>query len=249
MTASQADRMTGRQTLAYGSETIEFSLSFSPRRRLSIVVEPTGDVVVKAPTEASLESVLAHLRERAGWIIRQRDRFAAFGPNMPPKHYQSGETHRYLGRQYRLRVTEGTVPSVKLIGRFFEVVTPDKLDTRTVRRQLDAWYRQHAAVIFGNYFERCQRLSYFRKLTKPSWSIRRMKRRWGSCTKTGTILLNPLLIQTSPRCIEYVIIHELCHLIHHNHDAAFYRLLGRVLPDWRQRKEQLESVVCQPNAS
>jgi len=68
-----------------------------------------------------------------------------------------------------------------------------------------------------------------------------MKRRWGSCTKDGTILLNLLLIQASPRCIEYVITHELCHLIHHGHDASFYRLLGRALPDWRERKTRLES--------
>lgn len=243
MTNSQADRMTGRQTLGYGSETIDFSLSFSPRQRLSITVEPHGDVVVKAPAETTLESVLNHVRKKAGWIIRQRDQFAAFGPVMPPKRYVSGETHRYLGRQYRLRVTEGAATSVKLIGRYFEVVTPSKLDASAVNRQMERWYRQHASVVFGNSFDRCQNLSYFRKLTKPTWSIRRMKRRWGSCTKDGTILLNPLLIQASPRCIEYVIIHELCHLIHHSHDAAFYRLLGRVLPDWQRRKAQLETFL------
>ena len=67
-----------------------------------------------------------------------------------------------------------------------------------------------------------------------------MKRRWGSCTKDGAILLNLLLIQASPRCIEYVITHELCHLIHHNHNAGFFRLLDRVMPDWRERKRKLE---------
>jgi predicted metal-dependent hydrolase len=82
--------------------------------------------------------------------------------------------------------------------------------------------------------------SYFRNLASPNWSIRRMKRRWGSCTKGGTILLNVLLIQASPRCIDYVITHELCHLTHHNHNTAFFRLLDRVMPDWRERKSRLE---------
>lgn len=123
MTVSQADRMNGRQTLAFGSETIDFSLSFSPRRRLSVIVEPSGEVLVKAPTQAPLESVFKHLRRRAGWIIRQRERFAAFGPTMPPKRFVNGETHRYLGRQYRLRIAEGPASCVKLIGRYFEVVT------------------------------------------------------------------------------------------------------------------------------
>jgi predicted metal-dependent hydrolase len=241
MTNSQADRMTGRQTLDYGSETIDFSLSFSPRRRLSISVEPHGGVVVKAPAEATFEAVLNQIRKKAGWIIRQRDQFAAFGPVMPPKRYVSGETHRYLGRQYRLRVTRGDLSSVKLVGRFFEVVTPDKSDSAAVRKQLDAWYRRRALKVFGDHLERCLKSSYFRKLTFPEWSIRKMKRRWGSCMKDGAILLNLQLIQASPRCIEYVIVHELCHLIHHGHDASFYRLLGRALPDWRERKARLES--------
>lgn len=241
MTNSQADRMTGGQTLAYGSERIDFSLSFSPRRRLSITVEPQGDVVVKAPAEATLESVLDHMRKKAGWIIRQRDQFAAFGPVMPPKRYVSGETHRYLGRQYRLRVTRGELPSVKLVGRYFEIVTPDKSDSAAVRKQLDAWYHRRATRIFGDYLERCLKSSYFRKLDSPKWSIRQMKRRWGSCTKDGAILLNLLLIQASPRCIEYVITHELCHQIVHNHGPKFFRLLDRVMPDWRERKCRLET--------
>jgi predicted metal-dependent hydrolase len=241
MTHSQADRMTGRQTLAYGSETINFSLSFSPRRRLSITVEPHGEVVVKAPAESTFELVLDEIRKKGGWIIRQRDQFAAFGPAMPPKRYVSGETHRYLGRQYRLRVTQGKPPSVKLIGRYFEIVTPDKLDTEAVQTQLDGWYRRRAQRTFTEHLERSLMSSYFRRLASPEWSIRRMKRRWGSCTKDGTILLNVLLIQASPRCIDYVITHELCHLIHHNHDAAFFRLLDRVMPDWRERKQKLES--------
>lgn len=240
MSKSQADRMTGRQTLVYGSETIEFSLNFSPRRRVSIAVEPDGGVIVKAPPETTLAAVLVHIRKKAGWIIRQRDQFAAFGPVMPPPRYVSGETHRYLGRQYRLRVTQGDSPNVKLVGRFFEIVTPDKSDTAAVRKQLDGWYRRRAIMVFSDYLERCLKPSYFRKLTMPEWSIRQMKRRWGSCTKDGAMLLNPLLIQASPRCIEYVITHELCHLIHHSHSAGFFRLLDRVMPDWRERKARLE---------
>lgn len=242
MSSSQADRMTGRQTLAYGSETIDFSLSFSPRRRMTITVEPSGDVVVKAPSEATLETVLDHLRRRAGWIIRQRDRFATFGPAMPPKRYVSGETHRYLGRQYRLRITEGSAPSVKLKGCYFEIVTADKRDTRTVQRQLDNWYRTRALRIFADCMDRCLRSSYFRKVAPPRWTIRRMKRRWGSCTPDGAILLNLVLVQAPPRCIEYVITHELCHLIHHSHDAQYFRLLGRVMPDWQKLKAALEQM-------
>jgi len=241
MSTSQADRMTGLQTLAFGSETIDFRLCFSPRQRLTITVEPNGAIIVKAPVDATLETVLHQVRRKAGWIIRQRDAFTAFGPSVPPKKYVSGETHRYLGRQYRLRVTEGMNPSVKLVGRFFEIVTPDKTNTEAVQRQLERWYRRRATEVFGNQMERCLESSWFRSLPRPAWTIRKMKRRWGSCTRDGTILLNPLLIQVSPRCIEYVIAHELCHLVVHNHGPAFYRLLDRAMPDWRERKVRLEN--------
>jgi predicted metal-dependent hydrolase len=240
MNNSQADRMTGRQTLAYGSETIDFSLSFSRRSRLSITVEPEGNVLVRAPVDAALESVLEQLRKKAGWILRQRDRFAGYGPVMPPKQYASGETHRYLGRQYRLRISSGELPSVRLAGRFFEIVTLDKTDHTSIKRQLEAWYRARAEKVFDDHLQCCLQSTYLRKLCVPQWSIRSMKRRWGSCTKSGTILLNLRLIEASPRCIDYVITHELCHLVHHNHNAEFYRLLGRVMPDWQAWKKKLE---------
>ena len=243
MTTSQADRMTGPQTLAYGSEMIDFRLSFSPRQRLTITVEPNGAVVVKAPVDATLEAVQHQVRRKAGWIIRQRDAFAAFGPSMPPKKYVSGETHRYLGRQYRLSVTQGEDSSVKLIGRFFEIVTLDKSDASAVQRLLDGWYRHHATRVFEERLEHCLESSWFRSLAMPKWTIRKMKRRWGSCTKDGAVLLNLLLIQVSPRCIDYVITHELCHLMVHNHGPEFYRLLNRAMPDWQERKHRLERQV------
>lgn len=244
MNKGQADRRSGPHILAYGSEAIPFHLSFSPRRRLSICVDPDGSVAVKAPVDATLDAVLSKLHGRAGWIIRQRDRFATFGPILPPKRYVSGETHRYLGRQYRLRLTTGISPSVKLVGRFFEIVTPDKRDSLIVQRQLDDWYRRRAQDVFAKRLQHCLKSSHFRSIVPPDWNIRRMKRRWGSCTVRGSILLNLLLIQTSLPCIDYVITHELCHLLVHHHNAAFYRLLDLVMPDWRERKRKLESYAA-----
>ncbi len=230
-----------RHTIAFGSKRIDFDLSFSPRKRLSISVDPGGAVVVKAPQGAALDVVLNHVQRRAGWITRQRDRFESFGPVLLPKRYVSGETHRYLGRQYRLNLSTGSLRAVKLVGRYFEIVTPDKTDSAVVRRQLDAWYRNHAEKVFDDRMRRCLRSSYLRKVGRPGFVIRRMKRRWGSCTKQGKVLLNPDLVKTPPDCIEYVITHELCHLIEHNHGPAYYRLLTKVMPDWERRWERLNS--------
>ena len=216
----QPHHQSSRHTLTYGSESIDFGLSFSDRKRLTISVDPDGEVFVKAPEVASLESVIDHVRQRAGWIVRQRDQFAAFGPVMPPKRYASGETHSYLGRKYRLRVTKGAAPSVRLVGRFFEIVVLDKRHSSAVRHQLEAWYRRQAVRVFAEHVEQCLTIPALRRLSPPRLILRRMKRRWGSCTKDGVVLLNPLLILAPSRCIDYVITHELCHLINHSHNAA-----------------------------
>lgn len=236
--ASERDR-DERRTIAFGSETFEFSLSFSPRKRLAISVEPDGHVVVRAPIEASLEEVLGVLHRKAGWILRQRDAFAAFGPSMPPKRYVNGETHRYLGRQYRLRIRKGAAPSVKLVGRYFEIESPTR-DPEAIESLLQAWFRQRAKHVLGHRMEACFRSPFFRKLASPQWRLRRMRRRWGSCSKEGIILLNPLLVHAPIGCIDYVLVHELCHLVHHNHDAAFYRFLSKVMFEWPKWKNRLE---------
>ena len=229
--------------LAYGTQTIRYTLSFAPRKTLAIRVHPDLSVEVVSPEGASLDDIETRLRRRAAWILRKQRQYERFLPYLPPRQFVSGETHRYLGRQYRLSVTQGEDSSVKLIGRFFEIVTLDKSDASAVQRLLDGWYRHHATRVFEERLEHCLESSWFRSLAMPKWTIRKMKRRWGSCTKDGAVLLNLLLIQVSPRCIDYVITHELCHLMVHNHGPEFYRLLNRAMPDWQERKHRLERQV------
>jgi hypothetical protein len=110
-----------------------------------------------------------------------------------------------------------------------------------VAQLLDAWYREHAQTVFAARIKIC--LDSARSLNIPSigFVLRKMTRRWGSCTKAGTILLNPELVRVSVFCIDYVIMHELCHIRAHNHGPEFYRLLGRSMPDWERRKKKLDS--------
>jgi predicted metal-dependent hydrolase len=159
---------------------------------------------------------------------------------VPASRFANGKSHCDFGRQSRLRISQGDLGSVKLVDRFFEITTPDKRSSAAAEKLLESWYRQHAQLFFETRLQHCLTSPGFRGLSPPSWSIRLMKRRWGSCTKEGRILLNLQLIQTSPSCIDYVITHELCHLIEHNHTAAFYHLLDRAMPDWRKRKKKLE---------
>jgi len=218
-------------------------VQFRERKRLSISVHPDGVVTALAPAHRNIEDVKAHLRRRQSWITKQRRHFERYQPLPDEKRYVAGETHLYLGRQYRLRLYEAETTSVKLVGRFFHVSVPEKADTRSIASAMDRWYRLHAEPIFHDRLEHCLDAAASLRALPIQLRIRPMKCRWGSCSSAGTITLNTDLVKAPLHCIEYVIMHELCHLRVHNHGPAFYRLLGRVMPDWKQRKERLEETV------
>lgn len=225
----------------YSENTISYRLRWAETKRLSITVDPEGDVLVRAPNHATVEEVDGRVLRRASWILRQLEEFVELGRLRQDKRYVSGETHRYLGRQYRLRIRKSNLPLVKLKGAFYHVSVPDPKNAATVRVELEKWFRERASHVFRNVLATQLRTSQLRQLEKPALTIRTMKNRWGSCTGSGRILLNPLLIHVPRPCIEYVVSHELCHLIHHHHGPEFYDLLGRVTPDWMVRKQRLNN--------
>ncbi len=230
----------GAHSVLFGGERVAFQLRRTNRRTLAITVRPDLGVLVTAPKRAPMETVLEKVRKRAGWIKRQQRFFREFLPQMPPRRYVSGETHRYLGRQYRLKVVEMGESSVKLVGRFIWVYAPNKHDRARVRTLVEAWYLAHAKERFArSVAESAARLGT-RLASPPRMLLRRMPKRWGSWTRRGLIYLNPELVKAPGSCIDYVVTHELCHLVHGHHGPAFYALLSRTMPDWEQRKRRLE---------
>jgi predicted metal-dependent hydrolase len=230
-------------TLQYLGESITYQVQFRARQTLTIEVHPDQRVMVVAPLEASLAEVVVRVERRAGWIAKQRRYFDRFHPLPPHPEYVSGETHRYLGRQYRLKVVPDRQESVKLVGRFLHIsVQPDGGPGR-VEHLLTRWYRIRARDVFSRRLLVCLQSARSLGLELPTITVRKMVRRWGSCTGTGRILLNLDLVKAPITCIDYVIMHELCHLRVHDHSTAFYRLLTRCMPDWEDRKRRLESIV------
>lgn len=227
------------QQLTFGSKTIAFTLEYRKRKSLGIKVHPDSRVEVLAPLKATDAQVFSKLKTKAPWIIKQLDYFKSYKPATPPRLFINGETHLYLGRQYRLKIVTDNTPSVKAYrGQLWihsKSVRPQNLNI-----QLDEWYKQKALVVFADLLQ--ETLPKFRryKIAEPVLAVRAMSKRWGSCTPAGKIILNTELIKAPKGCIEYVIIHELCHLVHHNHAKDFHRLLNRMLPDWKKWKEKLE---------
>ncbi len=227
--------------IKFGSKTIEFVLEYSQRKTLGISVMPDLAVLVRAPAGASIEKIHEKLRKRAPWIIKQQVFFLSFQPKTPPRKFVSGETHLYLGRQYRLNIVVDEIESVKLKGRFILVTTPD---LSQAKRLVQQWYLRNAKAklpaIALPLIEK-----FGRHGVQPSELVlREMTRRWGSCTTKGKIILNPELIKAPRGSIEYVVIHELCHLIHHDHTQKFLELQSREMPAWEKWKMKLEKLLA-----
>jgi len=232
-------------TVQFGSAEIAFTLAVTDRRSLKITVGPDRQVMVEAPAAKSLDDVLTRVLRRGAWIIRQLEYFRRFQPLPTPRRYVSGETHLYLGRQYRLKLIpdEGR-EEVKLIRGYFQVLLHDATDHARAERLLTRWFDTRGRAIITDRLARCHAaLQRYGVPAPTSVTFRRMEKRWGSCTKAGGVLFNTELAHVPVPCIDYVVAHELCHLKHPNHSPAFYALLSQVMPDWQRRKERLETAV------
>lgn len=231
------------RAIAFGTRKITYNLHRQDRKRMRIVVSPELTVDVFAPATANEEQIEAAVLKKAAWITSKLDALERYHPLPAPKKYISGETLVYLGRQYRLKVQQGGRQPAKLRGRFLRVGVEDKKDTRSVKKAVDAWYRKRAHETLGRYLEKCYAIASRHGVAEPVLLIRAMRRRWGSCSPKGRITLNKNLVKAPVHCIEYVIMHELCHMKYHNHSKSFYSLLTRCQPDWRNRKEILDKVA------
>lgn len=239
-----SDVRVGAEQVQFGEQTICYSVTYAKRKTLGITVHPDLSVDVRAPQETGPDAVAAVVLRRAPWILRQQRQFEQYPPSQPPRCYVSGETHRYLGRQYRLKVQELTAAEspterVKLSGGFLYVWTVNPHDTEQVQALVEGWYRRQAERVFGEQLEALLPRFQHLPINSPKLNIRRMKARWGSCGANGMVTLNLRLMQVSKPLIDYVIVHELCHLVEHNHSKRYYALLNRMLPDWRTRRQQL----------
>lgn len=228
-------------SIQFGSTRIDFRLEFVNRKSLGITVKPDMTVLVKAPLGSSLDMIREKVHKRAPWILKQQSYFLAFHPKTPPRRYVSGETHLYLGRQYQLRVKQGKDQSVKIKGKFIEVVTASKSGVKDLVRR---WSLENAKTKF--HLIAPPLIQRFKKygVEPSSIVLREMKTQWGSCTPKGKIILNPDLIRAPKGCIEYVIVHELCHLVHHDHTQKFIDLQTREMKDWEKWKMKLEKLLA-----
>jgi len=244
---TQANRaLAGEQRIRYGDTSIRFQVRVQPDRRgarVAIHVEPDGRVLVDVPPDATRDAVLAAVRKRARWISRHVEAAMARRGSTQPRQYVSGESLMYLGRRYRLKVQiDPDAPVTATMRAAYLVVTVPQKCAERVRGAIDAWYRERAREVYEQRLVAVALpLRWIRQL--PPTRLRYMTVQWGSCSPAGRITLNPMLVKAPRECIDFVVLHELIHLQHHHHGAAFYRALDRHMPGWRVVKAKLDGMA------
>lgn len=229
------------KALTYGKKQVIYSVTRRERSTLEISVYPDCSVEVVAPLDASDETIESRVKRRLKWITRQQRGFENFYPKPSPREYVSGESWLYQGRQYRLKVIAKEGPTKVALRRpILAVETADPKDRNAVKRALEKWYRSRAKERLKARFEVCAVEVKAYGIEAPPLHLQSMSKRWGSYSPSGRILLNPELIKAPTECIDYVILHELCHVKFPGHNKQFYKLLHRVAPDWLRLKHRLE---------
>lgn len=229
----------------YGDEQITFERVKRPQAtgKVLIKVHPDCRVIASAPEGAESETVLSAVKKRGRWIYEQLRDFRKQLEFITPRQYISGESHYYLGKQYLLKVIEAPerVQSVKLLRGKLEVSVRVK-STDKVKELLNDWYRARAKQIFVKRLDAMLEHALWVE-ERPQLRILTMQTQWGSCSPNGRITLNPHLVKAPRECVDYVILHELCHIAEHNHSERFYRLMSQVMPKWEKTKERLDGMA------
>ncbi len=201
------------------------------------VYPPTGRVRIAAPLHMKLETIRVFAISKLGWIKRQQ-RQVADQEREAPREYLERESHYVWGKRYLMKVAVADgAPAVGL--SHSQLVLSLRPGTDEARRGeiLDAWYRWQIKMAMPALLARLQPLM---GVKVERFFVQRMKTKWGSCTPTTrSIRLNTDLAKKPPGCLEYIVVHELAHLLEPTHNARFTALMDRFLPNWRQLRDDL----------
>jgi predicted metal-dependent hydrolase len=231
--------------IKHRGKIIEFIVTRKNVKHVNLTVRPDGTVIVSAHERVPIEFIENFIQEKASWIVKHSRYFEDARPENPGDiELVSGESVRYLGRLHRLKVAESDIEEIKYMPGYIYLYVRDKNNEKRKESLFKEWMRKQTAEVFEEALDKVYPPLQKYGVSKPEIRIRTMKARWGSCLKnSNAILLNFELIKAPKYCIEYVILHELIHFVHKNHDDQFYSFLAALMPDWKQRKAMLDEEV------
>ncbi len=220
----------------FGGTCIPFVVRRGRRQKtVAIAIDPRDGVLLRAPVDTPMEKLDSIVHRKARWIVDRLKRTSDLPPPLHEREFVSGETFLYLGRQYRLRVRRGK-SGVRLERGLLIASVADR---EAVRPALVDWYRAHAGKrLPAHVGEWAPKIG----VRAPEVLVRDQRKRWASCDGDGVLRFNWRIVQAPRRLVEYVVAHELVHLVHHDHTRAFWTRLGRAMPDYDERRADLRKI-------
>lgn len=224
----------------FGTTYIEFEVAYRKRKTLEISVEPPNKITVVAPIGITEEVIIKKTKSRARWIIEQLYSFKNMNYQKINREYVNGESFMYLGRNYSLQiiVDEKVKKSeIKLYHSKFYATAQSK-DTVTIEKAMEQWYRKKTKEKIE------ERIKYYQPFfnKKPTGiKVKEQRMRWGSCTAKDELLFNWRCVMAKANVLDYIIVHEMCHIYYKNHSKEFWELIASIMPDYQSRKEWLKN--------
>ncbi|MBF8983201.1 M48 family metallopeptidase [Lutibacter sp. B2] len=228
-----------RYTFEYENKTIEFELIQRKRRTMEIRITPPDQVRVIAPSAAPKEWIIEKLKNKGSWIVKKLDQFKDLDYLPIERKFEDGEKFMYLGKDYFLKISidkDIKIPEVKLEEEQIHIITPKKSKS-ILSETLEKWYRKQT-------LEQVQeKVKYYRPYFHKDPSnirVKEQKKRWASCTYKDEILFNWRGSMALPSVLDYIVVHEMCHMVHKNHSKDFWALVESIIPDYKERRNWLK---------
>lgn len=224
---------------------LEYQLTRKQVKNINLRVKPDGQIRVSANGRVPADFIDGFIREKQEYIIRALEQYEENRKQIStaPRQYVSGESYAILGKNFRLEVIQGQPESVSTDGISIFLTVQEKENQKRKEKLLNQWLNEQQVEVFRQI---CQdTYPIFKKygVAYPIVKIRTMISRWGSCQPVkGIITLNARLLEAPRSCIEYVVLHEFAHFIHPNHSKEFYAFVAMLMPDYKERKKELEKI-------
>ena len=224
----------------YGTQAISFDIEYRKRKTIEIGVEPPDIVTVIAPEDISDEVLLKYVSKKAKWIVQKLHEISVVQSQRWDREYVNGEAFMYLGRNYSLVIKDDLSlkkPLTKLYQGKFIILSPTR-NQDNMKASMESWYRQKTLEKVTERIEYYQR--YF-DVQPTSIKVKEQKKRWASCTSKKELLFNWRCVMAPSWVLDYIVVHEMCHMIHMDHSKDFWLLLKNILSDYKKRREWLRN--------
>lgn len=224
----------------YGTQTIEFHVVYRNRKTMEIQIQAPDKVTVISPKGIKEDEILKAVKDKSKWITQKLFQIREMEYLKRDREYVNGESFIYMGRNYSLQIVideSCKVPEAKLLRGKFYVHTHSN-DADIIRLALEKWYKEKALQ------KVLERVSYYQKyfdLAPNKVMIKEQKKRWGSCSNQRNLYFNWKCIMAPSPVLDYLVVHEMCHMVHMNHSPEYWNLVKSILPDYEKRRELLRN--------